>query len=343
MKHIHTQNRKTEILLDCLRRYKIPAGFFLLDNALNYAIFRLYGLDMEPFGYAFAVSFFVLIVAFAAFLFREKRKADRRFYQCESILTDWNMLPEGESLAERDCRKMVQSLGAENERLAASFAEERKKTEDFYTAWVHQIKTPISVMKLRLGASDHPDRQALREELFRIEQYTAMVLAYQRLGSQSNDLMIQEYPLDGLIREVIRKYASGFISKKLRLEYAGTDLIIVTDKKWFVCILEQLISNALKYTPSGTVSITVSEGVLSVADTGIGIAPEDLPRIFEKGYTGANGRLNDKSSGLGLYLCGEAAALLEIPIAARSRPGEGSCFSLQLSDKTVTKNTCGKV
>ena len=169
-----------------------------------------------------------------------------------------------------------------------------------------------------------------------------MVLAYQRLGSQSNDLLIQEYPLDGLIREVIRKYASGFISKKLRLEYAGTDLVIVTDKKWFVCILEQLISNALKYTPAGTISISVRDGVLSVADTGIGIAQEDLPRIFEKGYTGANGRLNDKSSGLGLYLCGEAASLLNIPITAESTPGEGSRFSLRLTDRIVTASPSPK-
>ena len=124
--------------------------------------------------------------------------------------------------------------------------------------------------------------------------------------------------------------------KKIKLNYEGTDWRIVTDKKWFICILEQLISNALKYTPSGTITVSVRDGVLSVSDTGIGIAPEDLPRIFEKGYTGANGRLNDKSSGLGLYLCGEAADLLNIPIYAESKPGEGSCFSLHISEKVTS-------
>ena len=336
MKHKHIHHRKTELFLDCLRRFKFPAGLFLLNNLMSYAIFRLYGLDREPLGYTFAVTLFFLIVFFLVFFVKEQRKADKRLYSIESILTEWNTLPDGETLAEQDYQQMIRTIGAEHEKLVSSFAAERKKTEDFYTAWVHQIKTPIAVMKLRLGSSDHPDRNTLREELFRIEQYTDMVLAYQRLGSQSNDLLIQEYPLDEMIREVIRKYASGFISKKLRLEYDGTDLVIVTDKKWFICILEQLISNALKYTSAGTIAISVSDGVLSVTDTGIGIAPEDLPRIFEKGFTGMNGRLNDKSSGLGLYLCGEAAALLHIPISAKSTPGEGSCFTLELSDKIVS-------
>lgn len=332
MKH----TRKMAVFLDCLRQFQLPAGLFLLNTALIYVTFRLYGLYTEPFWYAFAITLFCMALIFMICFIKEQRKAEQRHQKSMNILTEWNDLWAPETLTETDYTQMIEGLGAEIERLASTFATERKETQDFYTAWVHQIKTPIAVMKLALSSSETPDRRALQEELFRIEQYTDMVLAYQRLGSSSNDLLIQEYALDELIREVIRKFAAQFIYKKLRLQYEGTDVRIVTDKKWFLCILEQLISNALKYTPSGTITVSVRDGVLSVADTGIGIAPEDLPRIFEKGYTGVNGRLNDKSSGLGLYLCGEAASLLHIPIRAESKPGEGSCFSLHIGDQITS-------
>ena len=327
--------RNKAVFRDCLKQFFVPAGLFLTGAALTLTIFSLYGLGLEPFWYALVVTFFCLVLAFLVRLIREQRKAEERKRKLNAILSEWNDLPWTESLLEADYGQMIAALGAEKERLSSACAAERKETQDFYTAWVHQIKTPIAVMKLALGGKDTPDKSALQEELFRIEQYTNMVLAYQRLGSGANDLVIEEYSLDALIRPVIRTFAPQFISKKLKLIYEGTDLAIVTDKKWFQCILEQLISNAVKYTPAGAIAITVENGALSVADTGVGIAPEDLPRIFEKGYTGVNGRLNDQSSGLGLYLCGKAAALLNIPIRAESEPGQGSRFSLYLQNKTA--------
>ncbi len=327
--------RNKAVFRDCLKQFAVPAGLLFTGAALTCVIFSLYGLGLEPFWYALTVTFFCLALAFLFRFIREQRKAEERKRKLNAILSEWNDLPPAESLPEADYGQMIAALGAEKERLSSAFAAERKETQDFYTAWVHQIKTPIAVMKLALGGPESPDKSALQEELFRIEQYTNMVLAYQRLSGGANDLVIGEYSLDALIRPVIRAFAPQFISKKLKLIYEGTDLAIVTDKKWFQCILEQLLSNAVKYTPAGTIAIAVENGVLSVSDTGIGIAPEDLPRIFEKGYTGVNGRLNEQSSGLGLYLCGKAAALLNIPIRAESTPGQGSRFSLCLQSKTA--------
>ena len=324
------------VFRECLRQVRVPAALLAVNEALIFVIFRLYGLGTEPFWYAFAVTFAALAAVFVYKLVRERRAHTLRQQKLSGILAEWNALPAPETLAESDYIRMVAALGARVQELGSSFAAERKDTQDFYTAWVHQVKTPVAVMQLALGGTEPPDKGVLREELFRIGQYTDMALAYQRLGSTVNDLLIEEYALDPLIREVIRKFAPQFIYKKLNLEYGGSDLRIVTDKKWFVCMLEQLVSNALKYTPAGAVSITVTPEELCVADTGVGIAPEDLPRIFEKGYTGVNGRLNDKSSGLGLYLCGEAAALLNIPVRAESTPGQGSRFTLDLRGKTAT-------
>lgn len=164
-------------------------------------------------------------------------------------------------------------------------------------------------------------------ELFRMEQYVDMVLQYLRLDGGENDLVITRCDLDELIREAVRRYGPQFVLRKLSLHYEPTERTVVTDRKWFVCILEQLLSNAIKYTPEGCITIRLEGDCLRISDTGIGIAPEDLPRIFEKGYTGENGRLERTSSGLGLYLAGKAAALLHIPITVDSRPGQGTTFT----------------
>lgn len=153
-----------------------------------------------------------------------------------------------------------------------------------------------------------------------------------RLDSETNDLVIAEYALDPILRASVRKFAPQFVAKRLALNYDGTDLTVITDKKWLSVIIDQLLSNAIKYTPSGAVGITVEPpGLLCISDTGIGIAPQDLPRIFERGYTGENGRLEKRSSGLGLYLCRRAADMLSVPLRAESTPGEGSRFILDLS------------
>ena len=329
--------RKTKVLFDCLKQFALPFFIFCIYSILTAFVFWLYRLRLEPFFYAVTVSFFVLICAFVIKFFKESKAAALREHQLTNILCDWNSFEQAQNLTQEDYQQMIKALGNRIEKLTADFTTEQKETQDFYTTWVHQIKTPIAVLKLELDKanSSELDRGALQEELFRIEQYTDMVLSYQRLGSTSNDLLVKEYSLDELIREVIRKYASQFIHKKLKLEYEGCSQKIVIDKKWFCCILEQLVSNAIKYTQAGTISITISDGELCVSDTGIGIAPEDLPRIFEKGYTGTNGRLNEKSSGLGLYLCSKAATLLEVPIKAQSTPGKGSRFSLNISEKLI--------
>ena len=306
--------RKTRVLLDCLKEFTLPLTVFCIYSLLIFIVFWLYKVMLEPFFYATAISFFVLICAFVIKFIRALN-----------------------SLTQRELREQIEQLNETIKKLSAEFSDEQKETQDFYTTWVHQIKTPIAVLKLELDKANNNklNLSALQEELFRIEQYTDMVLSYQRLGSASNDLLVKEYPLDELVREVIRKYASQFIYKKLKLEYAGCTQRIIIDKKWFTCILEQLVSNAIKYTHSGTISITLDNGILCISDTGIGIAPEDLPRIFEKGYTGANGRLNEKSSGLGLYLCSKAASLQNLKIEAQSTPGKGSCFMLDLKEKLL--------
>ena len=212
-----------------------------------------------------------------------------------------------------------------------NWQKERQESMDYYAAWVHQIKTPISVIQMILQEEDTEEHRELAAEMFRIEQYVEMVLSFLRLGSDSSDFVFQQYDLDAIIRQAVHKYAPQFVRKRLRLQYEPASVQVLTDEKWLLFILEQLLSNAVKYTQEGTITIAVTpEKLLKVSDTGIGIAPEDVPRIFEKGFTGYNGRADRKSTGLGLYLCRIAADRLSHKISVESVVGGGTVVTLDL-------------
>lgn len=240
-------------------------------------------------------------------------------------------LPDSSDEVERLYQELLQKSEKKHQKEKEQWEERQRDMDDYYAAWVHQIKAPIAVMSLLLQQEDTEQNQQLKAELFRVEQYAEMALSYVRLGEGMKDLVIAQYPLDEIIRKAVRKYAGQFIRKKIRLVYVGTEEIVLTDEKWLSFILEQILSNAVKYTVKGSVTIEVNEKKqLTVSDTGIGIAAEDLPRIFEKGYTGKNGRLDRKSTGIGLYLCKMAADKMGHKLSVESVPGEGSSFTIDL-------------
>ncbi len=240
------------------------------------------------------------------------------------------------SLTEEDYTAILRFVLREYRTAAAAFQQEKQDAVDYYTTWVHQVKTPIAAMKLILQAEDTEEHRQLLAELFRMEQYVEMVLMYLWLDSESNDLVFERHSLDDIIRQAVHKYAHEFVRRKLSFTCEPTDLQVLTDEKWLLFILEQVLSNALKYTQSDGIVIEVSEdAVLTVRDTGIGIAAEDLPRIFEKGYTGYNGRADKKSTGLGLYLCRRTAAMLGHRIWAESEAGAGTAIFLDLREQAL--------
>lgn len=225
----------------------------------------------------------------------------------------------------------------EKERIARE--EKTADQKDYYLLWTHQIKTPISALRLLLEQNTGSrDGFLMQEELFKIEQYADMVLTFQRLDSMASDLVLQEYDLTALLKQAVRKYAVLFINKGLSAEVPESGVKILTDQKWFSFCLEQLLSNSIKYTEKGGISFAVEEEEkavrLTLADTGIGIRAEDLPRIFEKGFTGYNGRLDKKSTGIGLYLCRQVFDRLGIVVTADSKVGGGTRMQL-----TVPKST----
>ena len=205
--------------------------------------------------------------------------------------------------------------------------EELQEKQDFFALWAHQIKTPIAALNLLLQG-EKQDAAVCRQELFKIESYVEMALNYLRFEEMSNDLVLERNSLEQLVRQVVKKYAAIFIYNHISIQLEHLNYTVLTDEKWFCFALEQILSNALKYTKQGSVKISAEEtenGLqIFVKDTGIGIKREDLPRIFEKGFTGSNGRNGKKSTGMGLYLCRRLCEKLGIAIEAESVRGEGT-------------------
>ena len=316
-----------------LKRQGWPLLFFAVCVGAFAAVSALYGLPADAVRYAALLCLVpglaLLTAGFLRFL-RRHRRLQRLLEQAGSgaLLP----LPEPRGLLEADYQALLQALQAQRAQLAAEGRNRLQDMTDYYTLWAHQIKTPIAAARLLLQAEPAPSRTELEVELFRIEQYVQMVLGYLRLDSDSTDLVLREAALDALLRGAVRKFARQFVLKRITLSLRPTEQTVLTDEKWLSFVIEQLLSNALKYTPAGgTIELYGEGSTLVIADTGIGIRPEDLPRVFEKGFTGYNGRKESKSTGIGLYLCRRVTAQLNHTLTLSARPGGGTLARLDLS------------
>ena len=323
--------KRARILLQFFWEQRMVGLFLVLAISIFALVFSMYDIKLEAILYASMLCLAAGLLFEGVHLISYLRRHTEQQKRLQGLPVFYSELRSPRTLAEQDLQEMVQKLGEQYTAVTTDWQRQQKESLDYYSAWVHQIKTPISSMKMILQQEDTEENHLLSAELFRIEQYTEMALQYLRLDSKTNDFVFQQYDLDSIIRQAIRKYAPQFILRKIRLIYEPVSMTILTDEKWMLFLLEQLLSNAIKYTPHGSVTISVTpEKVLQVADTGIGIAPEDLPRIFEKGFTGYNGRADKKSTGLGLYLCQQAAKKISVSLSVTSEVGKGSVFSVHL-------------
>ena len=274
-----------------------------------------------------ALALFLALPDLRRFALRHRQLSDA----LKSIRVSDEQLPPPENLIEEDYRQLIRALGEEKQRQASAMDLRMSDMQDYFTLWAHQIKTPIAAMRLILQTKPENSAMEIEGELFRVEQYVEMVLNYLRLDSDSTDFVFRTCALDDIIRQCVRKYAKQFIRKRIRLEYEGTALQVLTDEKWLCFVIEQILSNALKYTSAGSIRIFTQGETLVIADTGMGIAPEDLPRVFEKGYTGYNGRTDKKATGIGLYLCKRILNRLGHEISISAQVGKGTRVSIDLS------------
>ena len=218
----------------------------------------------------------------------------------------------------------------ENENLKSEMLNQKDDLNAYFLMWLHQIKTPMTVSKLLLEKPDDTTNTKLKMQLMYIEQYINMAMNYLKMIDHSTDMDITEVNLDDIIKDLLKKYSLLFIHNHISLDYQSNAKYVVSDSKWLTILIEQILSNALKYTENGKIAIQYLEEkhALEIRDTGIGIRSEDIPKIFDRGYSGFNGRMNEKSSGLGLYLARKISERLNIQIEVESKLSKGSIFRL---------------
>lgn len=273
--------------------------FFIL--LVFWVVFLLMNLSFESYFLAFEIVlfFYMVYLVFMAFLNKKEEKL----------------------------KNEIQELEEANLNLRNDFLAKEKELQEYFLIWIHQIKTPITAGKLICDSDiENENIKNIKKELIYIEDYTNMALSYLKMANHNTDMDISLVNLDDIIKPLIKKYAILFISNNIKLEYEKLNVKVITDSKWCMVVIEQLLSNAIKYTKNGIVSISFNEkeNYLEIKDNGIGIKDSDLPKIFDKGYSGFNGRQNQKSTGIGLFLVKQILDKLGQKVKLESKLGEGT-------------------
>ena len=326
---------------------------FLMETLLFY----LYEMPLEAWAYS---SVFILLI-FGGWIILDGVQQRKKYKQLKNIQKEAEVYLETEhfgkpeNAVEKEYQNLAEMLGRQWENARQEARCQISEANRYYIRWSHQIKTPIAALRLLLE-EEEPDRAAMEGEIYRIEQYVEFALQYQRLEGGHKDLVFAHYSLESIVKKALKKTGVLFRRTKLALElgnlqtekkvspllihkhisFSAGDLSgeVLTDEKWLVFVLEQVLTNAVKYTRKGKISIYLDpekEKTLVVEDTGMGIRPEDLPRIFEWGYTGYNGRIKNRATGIGLALCRQTMEMLGHRISAKSEPGKGTCIYLDLA------------
>lgn len=346
--------KKTYIPAAYLRERGIPVSFYIAEALIFMVIAALYGYE----GVFANMTYALEIVAFfgGCYLvwdygrYRGKYKELQRLLAAEERADG---LPQTSSATEQAYQRIITAQEEEKKALVTQLDERQQNMADYYTMWTHQIKIPLSAMDLLLqnadknaeGSGEEQTIKQLREEVFKTGQYVDMALHYARMENISSDLSFARLDVGELVKGALKKYWILFSGAGIGLKLEECHAQVVTDGKWFSFVIEQVLSNALKYTKEGAISIygadesgcRAEEGCsyLVIEDTGIGIEESDLPRIFERGFTGYNGRLGNKATGIGLYLCRQIMDRLGLPIRVESRRGEGTKVFLGTSQEEV--------
>ena len=285
---------------------------FMIETLLFY----LYEMPLEAWAYS---SVFILLI-FGGWIILDEVQQRKKYKQLKNIQKEAEVYLETEhfgkpeNAVEKEYQNLAEMLGRQWENARQEARCQISEANRYYIRWSHQIKTPIAALRLLLE-EEEPDRAAMEGEIYRIEQYVEFALQYQRLEGGHKDLVFAHYSLESIVKKALKKTGVLFRRTKLALELGNLQTDVLTDEKWLVFVLEQVLTNAVKYTRKGKISIYL----------------EDLPRIFEWGYTGYNGRIKNRATGIGLALCRQTMEMLGHRISAKSEPGKGTCIYLDLA------------
>ncbi len=288
-------------------------------------------LRLSSLLYMAAISLIVIAVYLAAGYFSK-----RRFYSHLAPAVEQDSLPgewRGMSQEELLILQLFRSQYMNQHEREDALARNQKDWLEYMALWFHEIKTPISVSRMHYETDG--DIDSLAEEMRKIEHFAEQALYVSRLSHFNKDYLIQEIDIQQTIKDAAKQHMKPFLSKKIKLELSLEPFSVLTDRKALLFIVSQIIGNALKYTGDrGMISICIqpAERKLTIRDNGIGIPQEDIPRVFEKGFTGKNGRQMTASTGMGLYLANELAGKLGHKLVCRSEKGQFCSFEIIFPD-----------
>lgn len=328
-------NRSTIGLIgNYIKEQRRVFGFLAVWAGVFFCCFALTDIHLQSVWYPTLIcaAMFLCYSFFDVIRFIRKHRKLNQIQKHIDVTLD--NLPETESIIERDYQELLETLQFYKNQKIRSIKESKKDTLEYVTLWTHQIKTPLTALQLLAAEIEEPEKQEILMRLFEIEQYSDMMLQYIRLEGNSTDYVLKSYHVKSMVNQAVRYFSRIFISKGIAVRVEiSEDMKVITDEKWMVFVLKQLISNALKYTKRGSITISMDEKkVLKIEDTGIGIAADDLPRIFERGYTGYNGRKDKKATGLGLFLVKQILQKLNHGIEIASEVNAGTKVLVDLSN-----------
>lgn len=301
-------------------------GLYLLVFLLigmYYMILNLYHVWIDAIQYVTLLNCSFLLIYFVFDFYKYYHKAIQLQYieNLDHVYIDDLPLPS--TFIEKQYHQLLVKMDHMHHQFTYQNDQQYQDMMNYFTLWIHQIKTPISALRLLIQQTDISQSELLMQ-IQRIEQYVEMVLHYIKALHMESDLQLKRYDLGKIVNDVVKKQATFFVHKKIQLILDDIDFTVLTDEKWISFVIEQILSNALKYTKEGFIHIYVKDEVLCIEDSGIGIKAEDLPRLFEKGFTGYNGRVDKKASGLGLYLCKQVIDNLGYHIKVKSTVSKGT-------------------
>lgn len=306
---------------------------YLKENKNLIIIFLLISITYLLVFLAFDIEIFVLLYGFLINLFILTAFLSYKYFRSEEIT--FEEITKNPSNREKIIIDEFYSLEKKYKNLMISYNNMESDIKDFYGLWIHEIKTPIAENKLIL-ADDLPDYKLLIENNKKIEEYLNILLGFVRFNSKTNDYVFKEVNIDVLVKNIIREKSYDFISKKISLELGDLNYKTISDEKWLSFIISQIVNNSLKYTSvAGSIKIYFENKSLVIEDNGIGIRATDLPRVFEMGYTGENGRKVGSSTGLGLYLVKSIGKDLNLSIKIESE--EGKFTKIMINFPKLTK------
>ncbi|MFC7393897.1 sensor histidine kinase [Scopulibacillus cellulosilyticus] len=243
------------------------------------------------------------------------------------------VLPEPQTKEQEIYYRLISHIQKTQLKRIEKLYDEKRENQDFMMSWVHEIKTPIAASKLTIHNSESKTKEdilnKLEDELVKIDNFVEQALYYSRIDAFNQDYFIKDVKLKSIVVDSIKKHSKWFINKKISVEMDNLDKDVLSDKKWLTFMIDQMLSNAIKYTESkGRIRFigdeSDTETTLMIEDNGIGISSRDIDRVFEKGFTGKTGRKNTNATGMGLYLSKKLAEKLGHKISIQSKEGTGT-------------------